>query len=261
MTNEETADYLVSLRLEHRQVPELPVQYLPGTLAEAYRTQALVVERLCTHWGGRPAGYKVALTNAAAQTMLGVPHPVFGCLIGARVYGDGATLPSADYTTRLIECEVGFLMGRDVPLQETPYDAKTIGPYVAAVLPAIEVVEHHFASIDRVTPTSLVADNALHGAWFHGAAVEQWRDRELAMDTRLLVNGETTLTGSGAKVLGHPLAALAWLANELPVRGYSLKAGEFVTTGVTTDEIYPAAAGDMLTAEFTGLGSVRLQVV
>ena len=261
MTHEKTADYLVGLRLEHRLVPELPAEYLPGTLAEAYRTQALVVERLCTHWGGQPAGYKVALTNVAAQTMLGVPHPVFGRLISARVHGDGATLQAADYATRLIECEVGFLIGQDVVPQDTPYRAETVGPYVAAVLPAIEVVEHHFASINRVTPTSLVADNALHGAWFHGVAVEDWRDLELAMDTRLLVNGEPTLTGSAAKVLGHPLAALAWLANELPDRGLSLKAGEFVTTGVTTDEIYPAEAGDTLTAEFAGLGSVRLDIV
>jgi len=75
------------------------------------------------------------------------------------------------------------------------------------------------------------------------------------------VNGEATLTGSAAKVLGHPLAALAWLANELPARGLSLRAGEFVTTWVTTDEIYPAEAGDRLTAEFAGLGSVRLDIV
>ncbi|MBI1893372.1 MAG: hypothetical protein HYS14_04600 [Candidatus Rokubacteria bacterium] len=66
-----------------------------------------------------------------------------------------------------------------------------------------------------------------------------------------------TLTGRGEAVLGHPLNALAWLANELPKWGRSLKAGEFVTTGTCTD-IYVAKAGDNIQADFGTLGSVEV---
>ena len=51
---------------------------------------------------------------------------------------------------------------------------------------------------------------------------------------------------------------MAWLANELPRRGLSLSRGDFVTTGVTTDVIYPAEAGERLTADFPGIGRVEL---
>ena len=51
---------------------------------------------------------------------------------------------------------------------------------------------------------------------------------------------------------------MAWLANELPRHGLTLSRGDFVTTGVTTDVIYPAEAGERLTADFPRIGRVEL---
>ena len=45
------------------------------------------------------------------------------------------------------------------------------------------------------------------------------------------VNGETVTTGSGAAVLGHPLAVMAWIADELPRFDLRLRAGDVITTG------------------------------
>jgi len=45
------------------------------------------------------------------------------------------------------------------------------------------------------------------------------------------VNGEEVGRGTGADALGHPLNALAWLANDRARRGAGLRAGEFVLTG------------------------------
>jgi 2-keto-4-pentenoate hydratase len=74
---------------------------------------------------------------------------------------------------------------------------------------------------------------------------------------RLRVNGQTVETGSGAAVLGHPLEALAWLANELGTWGRTLRAGDRVTTGVCTN-IYSADADDHVEADFGSLGRVSL---
>ena len=41
--------------------------------------------RLLTRQWGRPVGYKVGLTNAAAQSRFGVPHPVTGIIYEATV--------------------------------------------------------------------------------------------------------------------------------------------------------------------------------
>ena len=261
MNLDDTVAFLSDLRLRHRSVDELPAELMPPDLAAAYRAQAALVDRLCTAWGGERAGYKVAVTNPAAQRMLGVPHPVFGRILSARVHRSPAGLRAADYRTCLIEVELGFRMAEDVPARAGGHDRESIAPYAGDLYPAIELVEHHFAGIDRVTPQSLAADNAIHGAWIHGEAVADWRGTDLAAQpTRLLVNGEENMTGSGGNVLGHPLEVLAWLANELPRYGLRLARGDFVTTGVTTDGIYPASAGEHIVADFPSLGRVELRL-
>ena len=259
MSITETARFLQRLRTRHERVGELPPALMPPDLGAAYHTQAALVDGLCAHWGGATAGYKVALTNPAAQRMLGIPHPVFGRLFTARLHESGVSLRAADYVIRLIEVEFGFRMATDVPVVDGGHDRRSVAEHIGALYPAIELVEHHFAGLDRFTPESLAADNAIHGAWIHGAPVDDWRGLDLAAQpTRLLVNGEERLTGSGGNVLGHPLEVMAWLANELPRHGLTLARGDFVTTGVTTDAIYPAEAGDRLEAEFPGIGRVEL---
>ena len=261
MSIDDTAAFLSGLRLEHRSVDELPAELMPPDLASAYRVQATVVDALCAEWGGERAGYKVAVTNPAAQRMLGVPHPVFGRILSTRVHRSPLRVRASDYQTCLIEVEIGFRMAEDAPEREGGHDRDSIAPYVGDLYPAIELVEHHFAGIERVTPLSLAADNAVHGAWIHGEAVADWRGTDLAAQpTRLLVDGEENMSGSGGNVLGHPLAVVAWLANELPQYGLCLSRGDLVTTGVTTDGIYPASAGEDLVAEFPSLGRVELRL-
>jgi 2-keto-4-pentenoate hydratase len=105
---------------------------------------------------------------------------------------------------------------------------------------------------------ALIADNACHGAWVKGALLTNWRTIELASQrVQLLVNGNVASTGSGAAVLGHPLNALEWLVSKLASRGIGLKAGEYITTGVTTDT-YLASAGDHVRADFGVVGAVEL---
>jgi 2-keto-4-pentenoate hydratase len=232
---------------------------MPVDLTAAYAVQRLVVDGLCEAWQGKRAGYKIALTNPAAQAMLGVPHPVFGRLISSRVYASGVALRAADFVVRTIECEIGLRMGADVPRAEVPYTRESIAEFVDAACPAVEIVEFHFAGIDRVTPQSLAADNAIHGAWVKGDLVRDWSPDAIGdIDTILTVDGAIQLRGSSAKVLGHPLEALAWLANSLGDYGLALRAGDFVTTGVTTDEVYPAKPGERLAASFGMLGEVQL---
>lgn len=263
MSLDDTVNYLCHLRLAGRVVDALPETLMPPDLDAAYRAQDRLVEHLCSAWDGQPFGYKVALTNVAAQTMLGVPHPVFGQLISSRCFASGVHLAAEAFVVRIIECEIGFQMRADVPPSREPYTRETIRPYVKAMVPAVELVEHHFGGISHVTAQSLAADNAIHGAWIRGEPIEHWPSVDAsAIETALVVNGETRLRGSGARVLGHPLEVVAWLANALSGRGRQLRAEDWITTGVTTDEVYYADRHDQLTARFEAqdraLGEVRL---
>lgn len=248
MNHEQAADELRDMRQNRRVVERLAPGVLPESQEEAYRVQAALVERL-----GRPIGYKIAATNDTAQKQLNVTAPFCGRLLEHSTHRSGATLPGDAFTHRIIEPEFGFLIGADVPQSEVPYTRDTIAPFIAAVIPAMEVVDHRFTDWTRVGAPSLIADNAIHGAWVEGEPCSDWRNVDLAAHaTKLIVNGETIRNGSGAAVLGHPLNVVAWLANVRPLR-----AGDKITTGTTT-AVYFANPGDRITADFGTFGRAEV---
>ena len=253
-----TAEFLSDLRLQLKTVPELPTSLVPPSLKAGYRCQRALVERLCkAHGSSSSIGYKVALTSATAQALVGYPAPVFGHMLShSSTFGD-THLDRASFTTCIIEVEFAFRLRKDVPAGR--YDRESIEPYIGAVMPSIEIVDHRFAALDRMTAPVLAADNAIHGGWIAGVERSDWRGFEFdSHAVRLLVNGEETLSGAGDRVLGHPLNVMAWLASELSDNELALKAGDYVTTGLATDGIYDAQQGDVLTADFGDLGAVTL---
>jgi len=253
MKHERAANELMEMRVAKRAVPKLPADLFPETQDDAYRIQDALVARLVEAYHGRIIGYKIAATNETAQKQLNVTAPFCGRLLSHSTHCSGATLTAANFNHRIIEPEFGFRIGADVPPSEAPYTRDTIAPYIAAIIPAIEVVDHRYTDWTTVGAPSLIADNAIHGAWIEGEDVSDCRDVDLATHaTKLIVNGETVRTGSGAAVLGHPLNVVAWLANVRPLR-----AGDKITTGTTT-AVYFANPGDRITADFGAFGAASV---
>ncbi len=251
------ADELLEMRMTQRRVAALPEDVKPRSLAEGYHVQERVVRALLIHGAGHPIGYKIACTSELAQQALGVDGPFFGVLLSHTSHRSSATLPASDFLVRCAEVEFGFLMGDDVP-PGTVYTAETIKPFIAAVIPSIEIVDHRYDNWQTVGAPSLLADNAIHGAWVEGEPVTDWHGIDFATHaTALIVNGEQTFPGAGSAVLGNPLNVVAWLANELPKFDRKLSRGDKITTGVTT-AIYLAQSGDHLAADFGSLGRVEL---
>lgn len=106
----------------------------------------------------------------------------------------------------------------------------------------------------------VAADNAWNAGVVLGSERTDWQtlDLENASGT-MTINGEPAGEGYGRDVLGHPLDALAWLANTLAGRGKELQAGMLVMTGsiVSTKFLNP---GDEAAFTFEGLGDIRLSV-
>ena len=71
------------------------------------------------------------------------------------------------------------------------------------------------------------------------------------------VDGEVAMTAAAAAVMGHPAAAVAWLANQLAAEGEGLKAGQLVFSGGVTAPV-PVTAGGSVTFEFDGLGAIEI---
>ena len=78
-----------------------------------------------------------------------------------------------------------------------------------------------------------------------------------AVAVDLLVDGEHVASGSGKEVLGHPAAAIAWLANTLAGFGTALEPGHLVLPGAMTTAPF-VGAGQQVEARFGGLGQVSV---
>jgi 2-keto-4-pentenoate hydratase len=254
---EAAAGELLDMRATHRVEVDLPDRLRPTGLGDAYAIQERVVAGLLPVDGHR-IGYKAACTSAIAQAALEIDGPLFGRLMSHTSRPSGATLAAGDFVHRVIEAEFAFRMGADAVAAAGGHTIESISACIDAVIPAIEVVDYRYVAW-TIGALQVAADNAIHGAWVYGEPVTDWASLDLAAaGVTVRRNGDVVTTGSGAAVLGHPLAVMALLADELPRFGLQLRVGDLVTTGVTTD-VFEAAAGDQIEAVFDGIGPVSVR--
>ncbi len=255
------AQSLLAARRDLSPIPALSEACRPATAAEGYAIQAAMRAAR----GGRLAGFKIGATSQTARTLLATEEPFHGCLFADGIHDSPATLSAGNYNFRLIEPEFAFRLGADLPARKAPYSRAELTEAVASLHPAFEVVSSAFgAAWTGAGLAQLIADNGVHGCLVLGPAVEDWRDLDLAAQEVVFVSdGAEVGRGRGADALGHPLNALAWLA-DLGVladpatqicRG--LRAGDLITTGLVTPFAY-AEAGTTLRADFGALGAVEL---
>ncbi len=103
---------------------------------------------------------------------------------------------------------------------------------VDAVVPLIEICDTRLSEWRTRRIEEITADNAFNGGVVVGTAFEAWRNLDLATHrVTLSVDGALKGEGTGALVLGHPLVALTWLANEMSRRGDGLRAGNWSPPG------------------------------
>ena len=256
----EVAALLGEARRAARPVPEIPPDIRPTTSDEAYDVQDALHRFLCAASGDGRAGWKVGATTPGMQAYLGVDGPAYGHILTDSMLANGATLPAAEFCNPGIECEIAVRLSADA--DSGPYDRDRIAAVIGAVFPAIEIVENRYGDfLARGTPT-LIADDFFHKACVPGMATEAWHALDLAaLAGRTLIDGTERGAGTGADVMGHPLEAVAWLANARAARGAPLSAGDIVLTGsvapVIWIESFPADA--RIEIEEIGDVSVRFE--
>jgi len=222
------------------------------TLADAYAIQAQVVGRRIVR-GEAICGLKMGFTSEAMRRQMGVREPNIGWLTTDMKARDGRLSARAFIHPR-VEPEVAILLGRD-PVW--PSGADELRACVAAVAPALEVVDSRFHDyrfhwLDNIADNSSSAAYAL-GSWSDGGGDVGGLPARLTIDGALVEQGDT------AAALGHPLNALAEGARIAAGLGLTLKAGMVVLTGGVTSA-HPIRAGQIVEADFAGLGCVSLDV-
>ena len=260
MRAERTAKQLYADHKAKRAIAPLPPDLAVPDLAQAYAVQDRLQALYLAEGGRKLAGWKIALTTSVMQKMVGVDHPCEGGIFSDRVHRGEARLKAADYVHLGVESEIAVELGRAAPAGGKPYTRASIAEHVAALLPAIEIVDDRSCVYGTLAAPFLIADNSFNFGCVVGAPVRDWRSIELVgAKGRMLINGAVVGEGKGGDVMGHPFEALAWLANSLNHRGKQLHAGDIVLMGsiVATKWLKP---GDRMTTEVDGLGRASLVV-
>lgn len=247
-----TGSALAEARRQARLIAP-PAGWPPADLDAAARIRDAATAAM----GEAVAGWKIGATSAEAQQIMGCDGPFYGPLFAPRIHETGATIPFVDGTLG-VECEYAFHMSQDQPAGKADYDAVSIVGLVASCHPALEIVGRRVAGDGFPGVSEAVADFALNVAFVHGPEIAGYRDADLAgAEVKGFVGTEQTNSGHGGNVLGHPLNALAWLANALAARGSGLKAGDWVSTG-TCLGVVPAAAGSRVSGDYGPMGRVEV---
>jgi len=228
-------------------------------LDDANRIQDALHRVMAEAGRGEIAGWKIALTSKAMQQMTGVDQPAAGAIFSKVVHASPARVDVAAYHHLGIEFEVAVRVGEDLAAAGGPWTRASVAPKVAACIPAFELVEDGDADYKTLDAFTLIAQNTWNGGVVLGQPVTEWRglDLERAV-TKAWVNDQPAGQGKTGDAMGHPLEAVAWLANLLNRRGRALQRGMIVMTGSSITTKFPAP-GDRVKFVIEGLGEVALE--
>lgn len=250
---EQAAEIFLQCRDQGSKIDTLPESCRPATINEGYRIQDAVL-RLD---GAFAMGWKVAATNHVTQSMLGINQPFAGRLPNTALALSPLDVPSGKFANPALEGEFAVMLGAGLPEAAEPYDAESVAEAVAAVIPAVEIVDSRIGDRKAAGENTLIAAGTVAGLVL-GTPSTDWRRFDLPSHrVALHIDGELKGEGDGSMVLGNPLSALAWLANLCVDLGQPLTSGQIITLGTCTG-LAPIEVGSTSVVDFGPLGEMRL---
>jgi 2-keto-4-pentenoate hydratase len=263
-------DMLVEARASGRPCPPIRGLLPADDVDAAYAVQSSwVADQIAA--GARVVGRKIGLTNPVVQAQFGVDRPDFGVLFESMACAPGTPIDGARTLQPKIEAEIAFVLAED--LTSTMIGPAEVAAATAYVVAALEIVDSRIAGWD-IGIVDTIADNGSSGLFVLGDRRQELGRLDLAecaMTLRRVASGggdgagglggargsdgEVVSTGTGASILGHPLAAVAWLAAAVRDHGRPLRAGEVVLSG-SLGPMVTVAPGDSFVADITGVGQV-----
>ena len=236
-------------------IDDLPLDLKPRTRAQGYAVQAQF-----EGMSKRPLfGWKIAATSKAGQEHIGVSGPIAGRILAERAFKDGDELVFGANRMRVAEPEFAFRFGKTLRPRRIEYTMEDVLDAVVTLHPSIEVPDSRFDNFAAVGEAQLIADNACAHEFVLGPATDtNWRTIDLSQHkaSAEVVGGEVH-DGIGSNVLGDPREALHWLVKEVMSFGYTIEAGQVVTTG-TCAEPLDIEPGNEVIADFGDLGQVSI---
>jgi len=243
----DAANLLLDARRTHTPIADLPPELQPTSLEEVARIHR---EMILAY--GEIGGWKIGAGSPDAT-------PFFAPMPRAWMAASGAILSGPSFRYRVLEAEIAFLLGADLPLRATPYTREEVVAAIASCHPIIEELESGLTDPKTANHLSALADLQMHGGFIYGPAYADWKSVDFTKETvTLAIDGAIRVERTGSNTSGDLMRLLPYLANEGAARTDGLKAGQWITTGSWTGNT-PALPDSQVEASFSHAGRVTLR--
>jgi 2-keto-4-pentenoate hydratase len=236
----------------------------PPLSADSARTIQASFIQLLQPTLGPEVGYKAALTSRPAQEKFGVHQPVMGVLLEKMLLHNGSRITTTSGIRLMAEADLL------VRVKSTAINsAGTQQEFLAAlseVIPFIEIPDLVYKAGEKLSGPALVAINAgarygVMGSPIPITATPEWEQRLQNFQVTLHdAKGNILAEGKGSNLMGHPLAVVRWLRDNLKKQGLELKPGDLISLGSLT-RLIPAEPEMELQANYSGLNPDNPQTV
>lgn len=247
------ASILVAARKSGEALGPVPAELIPSDATEAQ----LIDDRVAELSGWPVLGWKIGCTSEHAQKLLGAKGPFAGRVYSILASGESLDTAALGANPHL-EGEFAFTLACDIAADRESRSRSELLAVIASVHPAIELVGGRFADFLGTPLNCLIADAGANSLLILGPAAA---DPDLEMlshrSATMTVDGTVTGQGTGAHVMGDPIAALGWLLDHLGARGIALSEGQVVTTGTAT-QVSALPPGATAINTIDTIGSVSL---
>lgn len=235
----------------------LPEDCAPANAAEAVQIQTSMLERL----GLEVSGYKAGFTNPPMLEKAGPNGPMAGVMFRDFTVASGGSLKRADVGPgALIEAEVSFRMGADLPARDGGYSQDEVMAAVDSAIIGIEVAVPRLNNPLGQPMVHLAADNGAAMAFVVGPDIPDWQSYDLRLlDIELLFDGLKVAEGLPLAARCDEKWALVWTVNHFSARGIGIRDGDLITTGAAAAPTVLGVAGEVV-ARYDGVGEVRVTI-
>ncbi|WP_029527965.1 fumarylacetoacetate hydrolase family protein [Polaromonas glacialis] len=248
---DETARHLIEARRTQDAVSAAGL--CPADAQAAYAAQNAVAQA-CGWFGNVSPGYWKSGGPSRQAVLTHAPLPPDG------VWSSPAAAGAWPFHMRGIEAEIALRLGCDVdPALALKLDVNDAVKLVDAMCVSIEIVDSRWVEGLEAPALAKLADLQSHGALVLGPWVPFSQRDWLAQVCRVQIGVQPPVERQGTHSLADPAFLLAAWLRHATHGGHSILAGTVVTTG-TWVGILTASAGDLVTAEFPGIGNAAVQL-
>jgi 2-keto-4-pentenoate hydratase len=243
----QAAEMLLEARQTLQPLDDLPPDFRPKTLEQAYFVQDVMLQAL-----GKAGGWKVGAPAPDAM-------PLYSPMPAAGFATNGERIAKQFRRMRGVEAEIAFLLGKDLPPRTARYSREEVVDAIASCHPAIELLESALLDPDTADRFTAIADLQSNAGFTAGPSISGWTDFNFANETAQMIVDGFVRVENGKNSAGADLLRLVlWLANEAQNRTGGLLAGQWITTGSWTGKIL-AESGSVALARFPQLGEATIR--